>query len=115
MNHHSLEAIIDSLSTHGRRLRHLHMRIWPSFELPLSKALEQYPLLERLVMHPATFEQAFWDPQNEVLHPKLRFLDLAYPLSERSDYYADTSKLWISKEVLPSVELVRHLCNTVIP
>ena len=103
------EAIIDFLSTHGRRLRHLHMGIWSPFGHPFSKALEQCPLLEHLVMHPATFERAYWTPENEVLHSKLRFLDLTYSFSERPTY--PDSELWISKEVLPSLELVRHLCN----
>jgi len=109
VNHHSQDAIIDFLSTHGRRLLYLRMGIWFHDGLPFSKVLELCPLLEHLVMHPATFKRIYGIPKNEVLHPKLRFLDLTYPFSQRFEY-AD-SKLWISEKVLPSLELVRHLCN----
>jgi len=109
LNERSQEAIIDFLSTHGRRLLYLHIGSWSPFGHPFSKALKHCPHLDRLVMHPATFEQIYGMPKNAVLHPKLRFLDLTYSFRERFDY-ADC-KLWISKEVLPSLELVRHLCN----
>src|SRR6266511_1190097 len=85
------------------------MGIWYEFGHHLSMALEQCPLLERLVMHPVPFERADWNPGNQILHAKLRFVDLTYTFPERF-FYAD-SKLWISKEVLPSLQLVRHLCN----
>jgi len=103
------EAIIDFLSTHGRRLLYLHIGVPLRFTHRFSSVLEHCPLLERLVMHPATFERMNWIPDNQVLHTKLRFLDLTYSFNTRLSY-AD-SKLWISKEVLPSLQLVRHLCD----
>ena len=100
-------AIIDFLSTHGRRL--LYLRIEICFGPRFLKVLEHCPLLERLVMHPATFERMNWIPDNQVLHTKLRFLDLTYSFNARLSYV--DSKLWISKEVLPSLQLVRHFCD----
>ena len=105
------EAIIDFLSIHGSRLLHLHIHLEGPLRIGhrFSKVLEHCPLLERLVIHPATFGREHWIPDNQVLHAKLRCLDLAYSSGERISYAND--KLWISKEVLPSLQLVRHFCD----
>jgi len=100
------EVILDFLSTHGRRL--LYLRV-VTFAYHFSRALEQCPLLERLVVPPATFNYR-QSPKNQVLHTKLRFLDVAYSFRPDEESPFD-NKIWISKKVVPSLQLVRHLCN----
>ena len=101
------EALINFLSIHGRGLLHLRTETCIGRRLP--QVLEHCPLLERLVMYAFNFSRRDWIPENQVLHAKLRYLDLIHHYKDRFLYVDD--KLWISEEVLPSLQLVRHLCD----
>lgn len=103
-------SIVDFLSTHGRALRLLHIGI-PYFWIPAThfkKVLGHCPLLERLVMHPATFRRVHWEC-DEYFHANLRWLDFTHNFCNKSLY--TRSSLALYNHALPSLEKVRHLCN----
>jgi len=103
-------SIVVFLSTHGKALRLLHIGI-PYFWFPATdfkKVLEHCPLLERLVMHPATFRRVHWEC-DEYFHANLRWLDFTHNFCNKSLY--TRSSLALYNQVLPSLEKVRHLCN----
>jgi len=103
-------AIVSFLTVHGHDLHFLHigfpyLRFQPT---AFQSLLEHCPLLERLVIHPSTFERIYWKSDN-LFHPNLRWIDFTHYFRDYAFYRH--SSLCLTKTELPGLVGVRHICN----
>lgn len=104
------KSTVSFLKVHGHGLHFLHIGFpYVSFQAAAFQSLLGHcPLLERLVIHPCTFDRMKW-ARDRISHPNLRWIDLTYNFRSYT-LYGD-SCLCLAKGELPKLVGVRRICN----